>query len=102
MGHCGDVEDSVLLADFGVEEYMEEHIAELLADFGIILADEGVAELVDLLDGVGTQRLVGLRGIPGALHTQGVEYIHYPRDSFELLLPGVGTVFCLRVVHFFD
>ena len=55
VGHVNDVEFLFLLAYAGVEKHMEQDIAELFADFGVILADECVAEFEYLFDRVGAQ-----------------------------------------------
>ena len=52
IGHVGDVEGALLVADFGIEEDVEEHVAQLLADFVVVFVHERLAELEGLLDGV--------------------------------------------------
>jgi hypothetical protein len=55
-----------LLGDPGVEDHLEEDVAELLREVTAVAASDGVEHLVGLLHEVGRQALVGLLGVPGA------------------------------------
>ena len=65
-----DVEAAVrprrLGGDPGVEEHLQQHVAELLADGGDVVRLHRLDQLVALLDEVAQQRGVGLLGVPGA------------------------------------
>ena len=63
-----DVECPVLglLRDPGVEDDLEEDVAELLREVGAVTGRDGVDDLVGLLDEVGSERLVRLLGVPRA------------------------------------
>ena len=54
VGYVDNVERTFLLADFGVEKYMKQNIAQFLADLGVIALDESVAKFKHLFDGVFT------------------------------------------------
>ena len=56
----------VVLADPGVEGHLQEDVAELLDHVPAVAGLERLGRLVGLLDEVGHERLVGLRGVPGA------------------------------------
>ncbi len=50
-----DVKGAFLLADFGIEKHMEKHIAELLANIGVVFVYKSVAKFIDFLYGVRSQ-----------------------------------------------
>ena len=56
----------VLLGHPGVEDDLEQHVTELLAEVGAVAALDGLGHLVGLLDEVRREGLVGLLGVPGA------------------------------------
>ena len=95
----GNVERVVLRTDFGVKENVEKDVAEFLADVAVVLAEQGVAEFVDFLDGVGTEALVGLLAVPRALDAEPVENVEQAAEGVELLLTGVGH-WLKFVVHY--
>ena len=92
IAHVGYVKLSFFLGYLAVEQNMKEHIAEFLADFGIVGIDQSLAKLIYLLYGVGAQRLIGLLGVPWAFHAQSVEYINEPAEGLHLLLTCVRSV----------
>ena len=49
---------------------LEQHVAELVEQLGVVAAMGGVGELVGLLDGVRDDRALVLLAIPGALAPQ--------------------------------
>ena len=84
VGHVGDVESFFFAAYFGVEEDVQEHVAELFAYIRVVVVEQGLGELVDFFNSVGAQRLVGLFGVPWAFHAQNVESVHHTSDSLQL------------------
>ena len=70
-GDVVDVKSPALLGDHGVEEHLEQHVAELLAHLRPgVPCSIASTELVGLLEQVGHERGVGLLGLPRALGPQ--------------------------------
>ncbi len=86
IGHICHIELSLLLCDLSIEQDMEQHIAELLADIGCVIIHQGLTKLVDLLYGVGAERRIGLLPVPRTLNTQTVECINNTPYGFSLEL----------------
>lgn len=89
IADVGDVKRAFFLSDLGVEKYMEQDVAEFLADVGVVFVYKGVAKLIDFLYGVRTQRFVGLFGIPGTFYTQNVERVDDASQCLDFFLAGV-------------
>ena len=53
VADIGDVKLALLRTDLGVEHHVEQHVAQFLANLVIVFTNERVAELKDLLYGVG-------------------------------------------------
>lgn len=81
IDYIGDIELALLLADLGIEDYMQEHIAELLGNVLRVLLHYGIAEFIYLLYSLGTQRLGGLFPVPRTFHAQFVQDVQYPAES---------------------
>ena len=47
-----DIVIAGLAAYLGVEHYMQQNIAQLLADIGLVVLHYGIAELVNLFNGI--------------------------------------------------
>ena len=75
MGDIGDVIEPLLLTYTAVEDDMQEDIPEFLLDLLGLSPEEGIGELIDLLDSVRAKALVGLLPIPRALDTQALQYV---------------------------
>src|SRR5687768_5716041 len=58
------VESRTLLRDDRMEEHLQQEISELLPHLSVRSRSKGIIELVGLLEQIGTQRCVSLRGIP--------------------------------------
>ena len=79
-GHPGQVEPVLLTGQPGVEDDLEEQVAQLLFEVGVgrrratavIERGQGVEDLVGLLDQVGHERRVGLGLVPRAVLAQRV------------------------------
>ncbi|MBJ31455.1 MAG: hypothetical protein CL466_08585 [Acidimicrobiaceae bacterium] len=75
-GHIGQVEAAVVGGDPGVEDHLEEQVAELLLECtgalpgGLVEGVEGLEHLMSLLQQVGPQRRVGLLGVPRTAQAQ--------------------------------
>ena len=66
VGHCVEVEVALLAPDAGMEDHLEEQVAELLAQMrGVTLVD-GFSYLVGFFQDEGPQALAGLLTVPGA------------------------------------
>ena len=69
-GHVVDVEPTLvargLRGDPGVEQHLQQHVAEFLADRCPVTVFDRLGQLVGLLDQVPDQRLVSLLGVPRA------------------------------------
>ena len=65
-----------LLRDPGVEHDLQQHVAEFLADLGLVACGQRVDRLVGLLKQVRRQALVRLPGVPRAVDPQRVHHLH--------------------------
>ena len=86
VGHIGNVKFLFLLSYLTVKKYMEQYIAKLLFDIGIIFGEECVAEFVHLLDCIRPQRLVCLHPVPRTFETKLVEHVDYTPESLDFFL----------------
>ena len=75
MGDISDVIEPLLLTYTAVEDDMQEDIPEFLLDLLGLSPEEGIGELIDLLDSVRAKALVGLLLIPRALGTQALQHV---------------------------
>ena len=64
--HVVEAEGALLLADVALEEHLQEHVAELLAMVGQVVAGHGVEQLVALLLEAGLDGLQRLGAVPRA------------------------------------
>ena len=80
---------------------MQEHISKLFLYPVIIAVDEGIAKLINLLNGVFPKAFICLFGIPGAFHPKCVEHINGSSDGFEFLLSAMlfHIFVCLLVAN---
>ena len=76
----GDVEIPFLRSDFGIEEHVQQDVAQLLADVLPVVVKKGVAEFIDLFYGVWPQALVGLLPVPRAFDAELVEDVEYAAE----------------------
>jgi len=70
VGDIANVESAALLGHDRMEQYLEQHVAQLLAHLGVVAVTNRVVELVRLLDQIGAQRIVGLVRVPLAPRPQ--------------------------------
>ena len=60
----GHIKLLLFFCNFRIETDMQQHVTQFLADVMEIILDEGIAELVCLLDSIGSQTLVRLFLVP--------------------------------------
>ncbi len=90
-GHVVDVERRIgLLADAGMEDHLQQQVAQLLDQRIAVTGVDGLDGLVGLLDEVLDQALVGLLGIPRA-PTRGTQAIHH---GHQFQQPGAPRHCC--------
>ena len=70
LGDLGEASRAALLEQQRQEVDLEQHVAELVDELGVVAAARGVGQLVGLLDRVGDDRALVLLAIPGALAAQ--------------------------------
>jgi len=61
-----DGEAAVFGGNLGMEEDLEEEVAEFLGEFGVVSGVEGVEDFIGFFDQVGAEGGVGLLAVPGA------------------------------------
>jgi hypothetical protein len=66
LGDRAQVAGAALLEQQREEDDLEEDVAELVEQLGVVAAGGGVGELVGLLDGVRDDRALVLLAVPGA------------------------------------
>ena len=89
IAHVGDVKFALLVTDFGIKDDVQQHVAQFLADFIVVLAHDSIGKFHGFLDGVGTQALVGLFAVPRALHAQLVQNVEQSAKGLQFLLSAV-------------
>ena len=89
VAYISNIKLLFLLTYPAVEHNMQQDIAQLLANLTLVIADDGIAELIGLLDGIRTQRLVGLLTVPRTLHAQTIHDIQQPSEGFHFFLSGM-------------
>ena len=62
----GQVEASGLAGDLGVQHHLQQQVAQVLGQVGVVAMANGIGHLVGLLQHVGHQGGVGLLQVPGA------------------------------------
>ena len=81
LGHLRHVAGAALLEQQREEVHLEEHVAELVAQLGVVAGVGRVGQLVGLLDRVGHDRALVLLAVPRALA---------PQAAGELVQAGDG------------
>ena len=87
-GDVGEVEGGDLLGHLGVEDDLQEQIAQFVAKIAKIAALDRVGDLIGLLDGVGGDGGEGLLAVPGAAAVRGPQAGH-DLDEAEDRVSGV-------------
>ena len=80
VGDVVHVERTAFFRENGVKQDLQQKVAELLAEFGVVAASNGVVDLVGLLDQIGSKGLVRLRGVPVAT---GAKVAHQRQRIFK-------------------
>ena len=87
LGHGGQVTSAALLHQQGEEVHLEEHVAQLVEQLGVVAALRRVCQLVGLLDGVRDDRALVLLAIPRTLAAQPPGELVEPVEGFEDVRP---------------
>ena len=83
------VAGAALLEEQREEEGLEEEVAELVDELGVIGGESGVRDLVGLLDGVRDDRLGGLRPVPRAVAAEALrQLLEVDESAGELVAVG--------------
>ena len=83
VGHLGQATGAALLEQERQEVHLEEHVAELVEQLGVVAGVGGVGQLVGLLDGVRDDRALVLLAVPGALAAQPARDLVEPQRAAE-------------------
>ena len=78
LGHRGKAPRATLLEQQGEEVDLEEHVAELVEQLGVVAGVRCVGELVGLLDGVRDDRALVLLTVPRALLAEATRDLVQP------------------------
>ena len=84
--YVGIVERSGLLAQLGVENHVQQQVARLFLDTVEILVQDGVGQLVRLLDRVVSECFEGLFAIPGTLFAQRIHNFQQAGRRLQFVL----------------
>ena len=87
VDHVHDIVFALFRGNLGIEDDVQEHVAQFLGYLPALPAEDGVAQLVSLLNRLRTQRLGGLLVIPGAFLPELIHYIQKAAESLQLGLP---------------
>ena len=85
FGDVAEVEAAVLFGDFGVEDDLEEEVAEFFAEFGGGAVGDGVEDFVGFLEQVGAEAGVGLGEVPGAAVVGVAEAVDDGAEAFGVV-----------------
>ncbi len=88
--HGGEVEPTLLLRHAGMKRYLEEEIAELVAQLLRLPPLDGIRHLVGLLDGVGRDGAEGLLAIPRTAVLRVAQASHQLEERSHRL-PGLAA-----------
>jgi hypothetical protein len=92
-GDRGEVAGPPLLEQQGEEVDLEEDVAELVEQLGVIVLLDRVGKLVGLLDRMRDDRALVLLAVPGALAAQPPGDLVEERDRFAAAPSGAGFGF---------
>ena len=81
-------EQTRLLGHAGVEDDLQQKVAELVREVDEVAAGDGVGDLVGLLDGVGRDGREVLLEVPGAARARGAQRGHQGEEPADI--PGSG------------
>ena len=83
IGHVGKVERALLLAQFRVEDHVEQQVAQLLLDALHVVVENCIGQFVGLLNRVAPQRIECLFAVPRAFTAQGVHHLQQPGRGLQ-------------------
>ena len=75
---------------------MKQHVTQFLFNVQRVVLHQRVTQFVGLLNGVGTQALISLLAVPGALLAQVIQHIQQAPESCHLLFSRMYSHFTLR------
>ena len=99
VNDIGNIKLPLLIPHLGIENHVQEQISQFLADFVMVILENGIAEFISLLYGLRTQALVGLLAVPRAFNAEFVEYVQKPSESFQFLFPCIH-IFLINIFAF--
>src|SRR5688572_12652112 len=70
LGHVREASRAALLEQKRQEVDLEQHVAQLVDELGVVAAFRGIGQLIGLLHRVGDDRALVLLAVPGALAAQ--------------------------------
>ncbi len=88
--HTAEIERTLFLGHAGVEDDLEEEIAELVLEVGKVFARNGVGDLVGFLDGVRRDGRKILRQVPRAAAPRGTQRCHDLDEPADVARRGHG------------
>ena len=93
LGHLGEASRAALLEQERQEVDLEQHVAQLVDELGVVTAFRGVGQLVGLLDRVRDDRALVLLAVPRALAAQPPRDLVEAGERFERFAvhPGYGV-----------
>jgi hypothetical protein len=90
LDHVPESECALFLGHAGVKHYLQQEIAEFVAEIGEIAARDGVGDLIGFLDGVGRDAREVLFEIPRATAAGGAQLRHDVEQAFDFAGRGHG------------
>ena len=82
VADVGDVEVARFGADFGVEDDVQQQVAQFLGDVVHVVRQDGVGQFIGFFDGIGPQAVHRLFAVPRAFFAQ---IVHHVQQSGERL-----------------
>ena len=97
-----DVEFSLFFSNACIETDVEQHIAQFLAYFVLLVLHQGIAKFECFFYGIGTQALVGLLFVPRTILAKCVQHIEISAKSGHFFFFCVhNNIFNHAKVHIF-
>jgi hypothetical protein len=88
LGHLGEAALPALLEQQREEVDLEQHVAELVQELGVVARVRRVGELVRLLDRVRHYRALVLLAVPGALPPEPARDLVEPLERGRQIVAG--------------
>ena len=90
VAHAGNVIVTLFLAYAGIENHMQQYVAQFFFNFSLVATKQSVGQLHRFLYGVGAQALVGLHRVPW---TTLAQCVHYIEQSLQCVQSSVTYIF---------